>query len=64
MLLKVLKRLTTLGNTVVLVEQHARMALELCDTGYVMSSGRVVMRGPGKNLLSDEKFVEAFLGRR
>ncbi len=52
------------GITVILVEQHARRALEVCDMGYVMSSGHVVMRGPGRRLLSDEKFIEAFLGRR
>ncbi|RLG46864.1 MAG: hypothetical protein DRN90_05850 [Thermoproteota archaeon] len=51
------------GITVLLVEQHARRALSLCDMGYVMSSGRVVMKGPGSELLSDEKFIEAFLGR-
>ena len=51
------------GVTVLLVEQHAKRALSICDMGYVMSGGRVVMKGPGSELLSDEKFVEAFLGR-
>jgi len=51
------------GVTVLLVEQHAKRALSICDMGYVMSGGRVVMKGPGSELLSDERFVEAFLGR-
>ena len=58
-----IREIVARGVTVVLVEQHARRALEVCDMGYVMASGRVVMKGPGKKLLSDEKFVEAFLGR-
>lgn len=52
------------GVTVILVEQHAKRALEFCDIGYVFSSGRIVLKGPGKELLADEKFVEAFLGKR
>ncbi|RLE70641.1 MAG: ABC transporter ATP-binding protein [Thermoprotei archaeon] len=58
-----IKAIVESGVTVLLVEQHARRALSLCDMGYVMSSGRVVMKGPGSELLSDEKFIEAFLGR-
>ncbi len=58
-----IREIVNSGITVLLVEQHARRALSLCDTGYVMSSGRVVMKGPGSELLSDEKFIEAFLGR-
>ncbi len=52
------------GVTVILVEQHAKRALSVCDNGYVLSSGRVVMKGTGKELLSNERFVEAFLGKR
>ncbi|MDK2371833.1 MAG: ABC transporter ATP-binding protein [Candidatus Korarchaeota archaeon] len=52
------------GVTVILVEQHAKRALSFCDMGYVFSSGRIVMKGPGKDLLADEKFVEAFLGKK
>ncbi len=52
------------GVTVILVEQHAKRALSFCDIGYVFSSGRIVMKGPGKDLLADEKFVEAFLGKK
>jgi len=58
-----IREIVNSGITVLLVEQHARRALSLCDMGYVMSSGRVVMKGPGSELLSDEKFIEAFLGR-
>ncbi len=59
-----IKEIVASGVTILLVEQHAKRALNLCDMGYVMAGGRVVMKGPGKELLADEKFVEAFLGKR
>lgn len=59
-----IREIVNSGVTVVLVEQHAKRALEFCDIGYVFSSGRIVMKGPGKELLADERFVEAFLGKR
>jgi len=58
-----IREVVSSGITVLLVEQHARRALSLCHMGYVMSGGKVVMKGPDSELLSDEKFVEAFLGR-
>ncbi len=59
-----IREIVASGVTILLVEQHAKRALNLCDMGYVMAGGRVVMKGPGKELLADEKFVEAFLGKR
>jgi branched-chain amino acid transport system ATP-binding protein len=48
--------------TLVLVEQRAVDALHLCDRAYVLSTGRVVMAGAGKDLLGDEKVNRAYLG--
>ena len=48
--------------TVVLVEQRAVEALELCDRAYVLSTGRVVMSGAGKELLRNEQVNQAYLG--
>ena len=59
-----IREIVSRGITVILVEQHARRALELCDYGYVMRSGRIVMHGRGEDILADEQFIEAFLGRR
>ncbi len=48
--------------TLVLVEQRAVDALHLCDRAYVLSTGRIVMAGAGKDLLGDEKVNRAYLG--
>ncbi len=38
------------GVTVLLVEQNARMALNVCDRGYIMEKGAIVFEGPAKDL--------------
>ena len=50
------------GISVVLVEQNARMALMLAQTGYVMETGRIVLKGTGEQLLNDSTVKEAYLG--
>jgi len=50
------------GVTILLVEQNALMALAIADHAYVMESGRIVLAGPGKELLDDEKVQRAYLG--
>ena len=50
------------GVTIVLVEQNAQRALQIADRGYVMDSGEITMTGEGKDLLTDPKVREAYLG--
>ena len=50
------------GTTILLVEQNASAALSLADYGYVLETGRVVLEGPGRELLVDEKVRKAYLG--
>jgi branched-chain amino acid transport system ATP-binding protein len=50
------------GLTIVLVEQRATEALELCDHGYVLESGRVVASGTRHQLLNDGRVKRAYLG--
>ena len=50
------------GVTVLLVEQNARMALSIADRGYVLETGRVVLSGPGRELLSNDSVRRAYLG--
>ncbi len=50
------------GVTVVLVEQNAVHALQICDRGYVLESGRVVMEGTGEELLGNDRVRSAYLG--
>lgn len=50
------------GLTVLLVEQNARLALQLADYGYVMEVGRVVLEGPSAELAKDEGVKKAYIG--
>jgi branched-chain amino acid transport system ATP-binding protein len=49
------------GMTILLVEQRVTDALEQCDRGYVLESGRVVLHGPATEL-SPERLRRAYLG--
>jgi len=48
--------------TILLVEQRVVEALELCDRGYVLETGRVVLHGGREALLQDERVQHAYLG--
>lgn len=50
------------GLTVVLVEQRAVDALKLCDRAYVLSTGRMVTSGDGRELLNNDKVRQAYFG--
>jgi len=51
-----------MGTSVLLVEQNARMALEIADRGYVFKIGGIFMEDTGKNLLESDEVKRAFLG--
>ena len=50
------------GTTILLVEQNARLALDIADYGYVMEGGRVVLEGTADVLRSNEDVKEFYLG--
>lgn len=50
------------GATILLVEQNARQALAIADQAYVMESGRIVLAGPGQELLHNPETIDAYLG--
>jgi ABC-type branched-subunit amino acid transport system ATPase component len=50
------------GVTIVMVEQNARRALAMSDRAYVLDLGRNAFEGEGKELLSDEKVAQLYLG--
>ena len=50
------------GITVLLVEQNVFEALEVSDRAYVLQSGRIVLDGLGRDLLTSELVREAYLG--
>jgi branched-chain amino acid transport system ATP-binding protein len=51
-----------LGITILLVEQNARMALQLATYGYIMEQGKVVLDGPAEELRENEDVKEFYLG--
>lgn len=55
-------KLKAQGITILLVEQNVREALDLCDRGYVLQTGKIVEEGSGAELLSKDSVRRAFLG--
>lgn len=51
-----------LGLTILLVEQNASLALEMCHRAYVLKTGQIVMEGSGKELLEDPRVRASYLG--
>jgi branched-chain amino acid transport system ATP-binding protein len=52
------------GAAMLLVEQNARMALDVADFGYVLEGGRIVLDGSAERLKSNEDVKEFYLGIR
>ena len=50
------------GVTILLVEQNAKLALEVASRGYVMETGAVTLAGESAKLLADPRVREAYLG--
>jgi len=50
------------GVTILLIEQNAKLALEVSHRGYVMESGEITLSGDAKSLLHDPKVRAAYLG--
>jgi branched-chain amino acid transport system ATP-binding protein len=52
----------THGLTILLVEQRVAEALELCDRGYVLETGRMILDGSHDTLMSNAEVQRAYLG--
>lgn len=59
---KILEVGETLGVTIVIVEQNARMILEVCDKAYLLVNGRSSYTGKASKLLEHPRFGQIFLG--
>ena len=58
----IIKEIVRQGVTILLIEQNANMALQTANTGYVLEVGKIMMTGPGSELLNDEAVKKAYLG--
>nr|WP_315594040.1 ABC transporter ATP-binding protein [uncultured Cupriavidus sp.] len=50
------------GTTVLMVEQNAYAALEMCDRAYLLENGRIVNQGSAAQMLADPNIRRAYLG--
>ncbi len=57
-----IKKLRDTGTTIFVVEQNAFMALAIADRGYVLETGSIVITDTGKNLITNERVKQAYLG--
>ena len=60
--LQVVSSLRQHGVSVLLVEQNARAALKVADRAYVLESGSIALSGPARELLSDRRIIDTYLG--
>ncbi len=59
---RTLREIHAQGLSIFLVEQNVRQALKIAQRGYVLESGRIVLSGPGPELLADPRVLGAYLG--
>lgn len=62
MIFDIIRQINAEGVTVLLVEQNAKAALQVANTGYVMETGKICFSGSGKDLLADDRIRKAYLG--
>jgi len=59
---EIVKEINREGTAVLLVEQNVFHALSLSARGYILENGRIVLEGPGPELLRNDKVRQAYLG--
>ena len=59
---EIVKQVNREGMTILLVEQNARMALEISHRAYVVETGKITFDGTGRDLLSDRRVIDSYLG--
>jgi branched-chain amino acid transport system ATP-binding protein len=59
---EIVKKLNQEGMTILLVEQNARMALEISHRAYVVETGKITLTGSGRDLVSDRRVIDSYLG--
>ena len=60
--LHTIRALNGRGLTILLVEQNVAVSLKMSNRAYVLENGRIVMSGPGEQLLYDDRVRQAYLG--
>ncbi|MHC4216660.1 MAG: ABC transporter ATP-binding protein, partial [Planctomycetota bacterium] len=60
---EVIVRIAREGTTILLVEQNAQLALEICNRGYVMELGKIALTDSGDKLLDNDMVRKSYLGQ-
>ncbi|MBN1400592.1 MAG: ABC transporter ATP-binding protein [Anaerolineae bacterium] len=58
----IIQRINAQGTSILLVEQNAAMAFSVAHRGYVLETGRIVLKGSSQDLLSNRQVQAAYLG--
>jgi branched-chain amino acid transport system ATP-binding protein len=58
----IIRDINNSGTTILLVEQNARMALQIAHRAYVLETGSIVLSGTGAELMNSEEIKKAYLG--
>ena len=58
----IIEEIRAAGTTVLMVEQNAYAALEMCDYAYLLESGSLALEGSGKQLITNPHVRHAYLG--
>ncbi len=61
--IRIIEEIHARGTTILLVEQNARLALQICQRLYVMELGRIALEGNAETLRESEEIRRAYLGR-
>jgi branched-chain amino acid transport system ATP-binding protein len=61
-LFRIISHINQEGVTVLVVEQNVKHTLEICDRGYVLEHGRIVLSGTGEELMHNAHVKGAYLG--
>jgi branched-chain amino acid transport system ATP-binding protein len=59
---EIIREINKQGVTILLIEQNANMALHTANIAYVLETGRLTIKGTGKELLNNEAVRKAYLG--
>ncbi|MHA6687480.1 ABC transporter ATP-binding protein [Mesorhizobium sp. A556] len=59
---EIIKGIREGGTTVLMVEQNAYAALDMCDYAYLLEAGTMALEGPGEKLINDPHVRDAYLG--
>jgi len=61
-LFEIIRQLNEAGLTILIVEQNAQLALRVSEYGYILENGEMAFEGPSRELQSNAKVREAYLG--